>query len=48
MDVADQATVEEPVSGQLDPPALCIHYLGWHFCSSVDLFPFGTEKDRNM
>lgn len=48
MNVAEQATVEEPVSGQHDPPASCINYLGWHFYSSVDLFPFGIEKDRDM
>lgn len=48
MNVAEQATVEEPVSGQHDPPAFCINYLGWHFYSSVDLFPFGIETDRNM
>lgn len=48
VNVADQATVEEPVSGQPDPPAFCINYLGLHFYSSVELFPFGIEKDRNM
>lgn len=46
MTVADQATAEEPVSGQPDPSAFCINYLGWRFYSSVDLFPFGIDRER--
>lgn len=41
-------TMEKPISGQIDSPAFCINYLVWHFYSSVEVIPFGTERDVNI